>query len=287
MPALNDLVPKPETRVAILIDNSSSMESLSKFVVDTFNEQVDELKKFKDQKITTTLVFFDSGVDLRMVNVPLEDIKKLEYDEYQPNGLTALDDAIGITIDKFRYLKDWQDENVSHLFIIITDGYGNQNKEYSKATVSNMIKELQDKGWTFTYLGANQDIEKVARDYNLHAGNTMSFTPDAKGMKLSSQVTTKGLNNYMASRVDNVRASTSFYSDASTEVKHTPRLEKILNIGKTIMKNDKKDKVAIEEESEEKDLTNVVNEDSMKYDIHMGNESLNAGAQAVKLEEKK
>lgn len=272
MPKLNDVVPKPETRVAILVDNSSSMLSLSKFVVDSFNEQLDSLRKIENQKITISLVFFDDNVDVRMFNSPLEEVKNLTYDDYRPAGMTALDDATGITIDKFRSLKDWQDENLSHLCVIITDGYGNLNKEYAKATVSSMIKDLQENGWTFTYLGANQNIERVAQDYNLHLGNTMSFDASKDGMLRSSAATTRGLGNYFQARAGGQRTISSFYSANEGD----------------IMTDTNKIGMIVDGE-EKKDLTDGKGQAKVKemYDIHMGNADLNKNAVSVKDESKK
>jgi len=258
MPTLEEVKPKPETRVAILVDNSSSMNSLSKFVVDTFNEQVDELRKIKDQKITVSLVFFDSDVDVRMFNVPLEELQNLKHGEYKPAGMTALDDAIGLTIDKFKNLDDWKDENLAHLLVIITDGNGNTNKEYSQRTVANMITEGKNNGWTFTYLGANVDVNKVAKDYNLDIGNTMSYQANGDSLRFSSQVTSRGLNNYFNNtRSKGLRTMDCFYSAAT---------------GDNILEDAKKaNEAGIFEEAKE-DLTDV--EKDAKFDIHMGNKSL-------------
>lgn len=245
MPKLEDVVPKPETRVSILVDNSSSMGSLSSFVVNTFNEQVDELKKVKDQKITVSTIFFDSTVDVRMFNVPLEEVEKMKEGDYRPAGMTALDDAVGITIDKFKNLDDWRDENLSHLVVIITDGYGNVNKEFSQQSVANMIQEGKDNGWTFTYLGANVDVKHVAKKYNLDIGNTMSYEATGKDMMRSSVATRGGLGSYFQARGSGERTTKSFYGGDS-----------IMEKAKEAMK----------------DLTEEKKDDT--FDIHMGNKSL-------------
>lgn len=213
MPTLSELTPKPETRVAIIVDKSGSMSSLSKFAVDTYNEQLAELRKnSKDQRITISLIFFDSDVEIKYFNESLAVAQDLKYEEYQTGTMTALNDAVGVTIDKFKALDGCQDENVSHLVVIITDGHENASKEYHQKTIANNIDLLQKDGWTFTYLGANVDVKKVAQDYNLNLGNTMSYQPTADGLRASSVVTSKGLGNYFGARTRGVRASTSFYA---------------------------------------------------------------------------
>ena len=258
MPKLEEVVPKPETRVSILVDNSSSMSSLSKFVVDSFNEQVDELRKVKDQKITVSLVFFDSYVNVKMFNVPLSEIQNLKPGDYKPSGMTALDDAIGITIGQFKNLDDWKDENISHLVVIITDGHGNVNKEFSQKNVANMIREGKNNGWTFTYLGANVNVEKVARDYNLDLGNTMSYQATGADMMRSSVATSKGLGGYFNARGRGERSVSAFYSGGSAADG-----ENILEQAKKATKTDILD---------DKDLTEAKEDGTV--DIHMGNKSL-------------
>lgn len=256
MPTLNEVKPKPKTRVALIVDKSGSMAHLSKFVVDTYNEQLAKLREnAEDQEITMTLVFFDSKVEVKCFNVPLSEVKDLAYEEYRTGTMTALNDAIGLTIDQFKGLEDFQDENVSHLCVVITDGYENDSKEYHQKTVANNIKMLQEDGWTFTYLGANVDVKKVAQDYNLHQGNTMSYSADASGVKYSSRMTSKGIGSYLGARTRGVRSVSSFYDNAT-------------NIG-GILENDE-------------NLTE--NEKDATFDIHMGNADLNKNAVPLKVE---
>jgi hypothetical protein len=260
MPRLNEILKQPETRVAIIIDNSSSMSPLSKFVVDSFNEQIDELKKIKNQKITVTLAFFSGQTDVKIFDKPIAEVQHLKHDEYKPNGMTALNDATGLIIDKFKQSTDPSKKDLSHLFVIITDGDENASKEYSQATVSNMIKTLQTEGWTFTYLGANQDLNKVVKNYNLHAGNTMEFQPTGASVRASTVNITRGLTNYFAGRESGIMMSDSFYSGAIAEDL------------KTEIKTD---------------TTSLTEPPKVEYDIFMGNPSLNQNAVSITSPSKK
>lgn len=257
MPKLQDIVPKPKTRVAFIIDRSGSMRDLSKFVVDTFNEQLQELQRnAENQEITVSVVFFDSIIDIRSFDVPLSDIKTMEYDEYKTGASTALNDAIGTTIDKIRVLDDSQDDNVSHLMIIITDGYENASKEYSQSTISNYIKDLQETNWTFTYQGANVDVGKVAQQYNFDLGNTVSYSATADGLRLSSEKTSRGIGKFMQARTSGKIKTSSFYEENKDE-----------ELFESLVGDEKNDK-----------------EEEAAYDIHMGNKSL--WEQAIEANEK-
>ena len=66
---------------------------------------------------------------------------------------------MGISLTKLK--AEVKDED--HVLVtIITDGYENASKEYSGKAIMQLVDELKTKGWIFAYIGANQDVEKVA-----------------------------------------------------------------------------------------------------------------------------
>ena len=56
---------------------------------------------------------------------------------------------------------------------IITDGLENASKEYTGYAVKHLVEDLKREGWTFTYMGANQDSVEVA--FNLSIRNARNF----------------------------------------------------------------------------------------------------------------
>jgi len=62
---------------------------------------------------------------------------------------------------------------------IITDGYENASKEYTGAAVKKLVEKLKGEGWTFTYMGANQDSVEVA--FNLSIRNSRNFEATSSG----------------------------------------------------------------------------------------------------------
>ncbi len=65
------------------------------------------------------------------------------------------------------------------LVTVITDGYENASHEYDGAAIKSLVESQKAKGWIFTYIGANQDVEKVASTISIT--NTLSFSADAAG----------------------------------------------------------------------------------------------------------
>ena len=65
------------------------------------------------------------------------------------------------------------------LVTVITDGYENASCEYDGKAIKGLVESLKKKGWVFTYIGANQDVEAVAAAMSIT--NTLSFSADAQG----------------------------------------------------------------------------------------------------------
>ena len=78
-----------------------------------------------------------------------------------------------------KHVKELKDAMV--VVTIITDGMENASKEYSGSAVKSLVDELRHEGWTFTYMGANQDAVEVA--VSLSIRNARNFDYSSKGAK--------------------------------------------------------------------------------------------------------
>ena len=163
----------------IILDESGSMLSIYDQALGGANETIQTIRSSQaassDQKQFLTFVTFDSGnyepVRTIIDTVPIDQVKDLTRDDYRPNGCTPLYDAIGKSLTALEQ-KVTADDQV--LVTIITDGMENSSREFSGASVCEIVKRLRDKGWTFVYIGANQDAVEVARHLNID--NAMNFS---------------------------------------------------------------------------------------------------------------
>ena len=100
-------------------------------------------------------------------------------ERYIPNGYTALYDAIGLTVDRVRenYANELENNQMSVVVIILTDGHENASRRYDMPRIARMIKELEatDK-WTFTILGADFDITSVSSDMNFRSTASINYS---------------------------------------------------------------------------------------------------------------
>ena len=149
--------PKVPASIVFVMDASGSMLSMG-------DEPIQGLNSFyKTQKesgeFTSTLVFFNSVVTFHHQNINGKDVPSLTNDDYHRDGMTALYDAIGMSIE---YQKNIKTENV--IVVILTDGLENASREYKRSTIKTLITKMEEKHkWTFVYLGANQDAFAVSQ----------------------------------------------------------------------------------------------------------------------------
>ena len=66
------------------------------------------------------------------------------------------------------------------LVTIVTDGYENASQEYSGQAIKALVDELKAKGWVFSYIGANHDVESVAASISIT--NTLRFNTTSEGV---------------------------------------------------------------------------------------------------------
>ncbi len=169
----------------IVLDESGSMESIKRATISGFNEVVQTIKEvekqFPDQEHFVTLITFNGGgiktlLDKERVTL----LSEIDERKYQPNASTPLYDALGFGINSLNnYLQDKTEYNV--LVTVLTDGEENASREFNRSQISKIITDLKEKGWTFTYMGANQDVEAVAGALSIE--NSMAFEANDQDMK--------------------------------------------------------------------------------------------------------
>ena len=112
-------------------------------------------------------------------------------ENYRPNALTPLYDAIGRTI------RNLESKKGSKLVVIQTDGYENSSKEFSQKGIFDLISEKKKEGWTFAFLGADIDSWKIGQQLGLDRGNVMNYT--GKESKKAFRVMASSTSSYVDS----------------------------------------------------------------------------------------
>ena len=74
-----------------------------------------------------------------------------------------------------------------------------------------MIEDQKRKGWTFTYIGANHDVENFALSISIT--NTMKFSTDEKDMKRMFDKEKNSRISYSKKIRDKEDTSNDYYTD--------------------------------------------------------------------------
>lgn len=155
--------------VCFVVDESGSMADSQSDVIGGFKKVIDEQKAVKDGTCSISLFKFASEVQEVFIGKDVNEVEYLDEKNYIPGGLTAMNDGIGVAIDKIgEWLRNMKESErpEKNLIVIMTDGYENNSKEYSITKVREMIKHQEDKySWTFLYLGTDITDASAAKDY--------------------------------------------------------------------------------------------------------------------------
>lgn len=168
----------------LLLDESASMTSISEQILHGFNELIKTInktaKEFPDQEHLLAFFTFNSNGIKKLVDfMPTGKFEGLEFKNYNPDGMTPLYDAMGEVINKtLKFTKKLGEFRV--LMTTLTDGMENCSVKYSGGAIGELVGSLKVKGWTFTYIGANHDVESVA--VSLQITNYISFETTHEGV---------------------------------------------------------------------------------------------------------
>lgn len=178
-------VQKLKNYAIFILDESGSMQSMLEQAQSMFNEQMRSVFDSVGEMPTEIWVrrFNTKVQNIVKTFVNEEEVGSMLLRDYAPGEMTALYDAVGMTIQELKKQPDINDPNTSVLFIIISDGMENCSVEFTSG-VADMISELEATGrWTFLYQGTNHDAFSQAGSMAVRYGNTYTFNYSDDGFK--------------------------------------------------------------------------------------------------------
>ncbi len=185
-----------------LLDRSGSMSALHGAVVDGFNEFLSGQKAKDGAGLRLTVVQFDDQDPHEVVVGPvdLHDVVPLRPDQFQPRGMTPLYDAIGAMIAAAEHevaaRAEWGLPAEDVVVVIFTDGLENASREWDHRRIFDRIKAKQDEGWTFVFLGANQDSYDTTRHMGVRASHTSNFAASPVGVAAAFDSVDRSVASY-------------------------------------------------------------------------------------------
>lgn len=213
---------KKETHIVVVLDSSGSMGSIKTETINAFNDFVETVKKDakKGGDTTVSLVVFGergNAVKVKIDKQPVSAIDPLNDETYIPGAYTPMYDGIGTGINLVKS-KDTGQGDIAFLVQIFTDGEENASREFTGPQIRDLVKSLEGKGnWTFTFAGANVDLNRVQQNIGLKLGNMVAFVANDAGMRGMSASNVSGTQSYLSTRGAGGQSMGNFY-DAGQDV---------------------------------------------------------------------
>ncbi|MFN8380218.1 MAG: vWA domain-containing protein [Anaerolineae bacterium] len=216
---------EPEVIIAFLLDETGSMGSVRQATISGFNEYMDTVGIDHPDALISLRLFSTEKYDKVTELTPLTLAPRLSYDNYQPHGGTPLYDCIARLIHETETATARVEPAPEIVFVIMTDGEENSSREFNRERIFQLISQKTELGWTFVYLGANQDAWQVGQSIGVRASSAMTFDADDAGMrasmKMMSNATSRFVDEKMAMRKQSPLAPPSaapdFFTDEDAE----------------------------------------------------------------------
>lgn len=162
------------------------MASIADDIVGGLNQFLAR-QRSEDGEARITVAQFDDQDPFEVLidGVPVREVTDLDRAAYQPRGTTPLYDAIGGMIARVdagaagRRSAGLDEED--QLMLVITDGLENASREHTRASVFDMITERRQAGWSFLFLGADQDSYASGEAMAVAARNIANWDKSTEG----------------------------------------------------------------------------------------------------------
>lgn len=181
------------TLYQFIIDRSGSMSGLEQMVVGGYNEHLSAVRNmqatYPDQQFLVSLLTFDDEIQWLVKPARIGTLQELPSDAFRPRGMTALLDAIGKGMHQIEseYGRKIQNDEMSVVMVIITDGEENSSRFFNVSSIAKKIKERDQTGkWTFSFIGCDFDASNISKKLNIRRENVRNYKKGEYGMMSKS-----------------------------------------------------------------------------------------------------
>ena len=163
------------TDITMVLDRSGSMQSIKDDTIGGFDAFISEQGRLPG-RCTVSLVQFDNVYEEVYTGRDLADVPGLTL---VPRGSTAMLDAIGRAVNAAgaRLAAMPEDGRPGTVIVgIMTDGLENASREFAYPMVKALIEQQEQVyGWTFMYMGANQDAIEVGASLGVARDRSLTY----------------------------------------------------------------------------------------------------------------
>lgn len=168
------------THLLLVVDRSGSMARIAGDMNGGIRSLLHDQAQEPGQLLIDAWVFDD-----RIVKVTdnSEWSDPLLFNLVSPRGSTSLHDAVGSAVtDLGAHLAALPEDRRPGkvVVVIVTDGYENSSQEWTADTVKVLVTQQREQyGWTFLFLGANQDAVLAGSGMGIPAANSVTYAANA------------------------------------------------------------------------------------------------------------
>ena len=163
------------TDITMVLDRSGSMQSIKDDTIGGFDAFTSEQRRLPG-RCTVSLVQFDNVYEEVYTGRDFADVPGLTL---VPRGSTAMLDAIGRAVNATgaRLAAMPEDRRPGTVIVgIMTDGLENASREFTYPMIKALIEQQEQVyGWTFMYMGANQDAIEVGASLGVARDRSLTY----------------------------------------------------------------------------------------------------------------
>ena len=205
--------------INLVNDHSGSMNSICLAALKDYNTNIGAIKDAATREMLDTVVSvigigLGSGVE-RQVVISNPHVLKEAANWPCPGG-TPLYDGIGNAIELMDGLPDINDEHVSVLVMVTTDGQEMHSHKYTADSLARLIKARQATGrWTFVLRVPTGYVNsRSISNLGIPKDNIQGWDTTSEGMAASTVASTQAMDGYFAARSAGKKSSSTFYANA-------------------------------------------------------------------------
>lgn len=207
-----------KTIVALLLDESGSMNLGCKQTMDGYNQQLVTLRQNATEIGCRVIQSnFNSTANLIADDADANEVVNLNSSTYRPNGGTALYDSVAAMVKHILQRPDAHDENTSILLSINTDGDDMSSKIWTADSLVQFRELMRtisaNDRWTVALAGPDTKLREFADCMSVSSDNVAAFIPESvqsRVMAMDSGV--QAMGSYISARSAGLMKSEMLYA---------------------------------------------------------------------------
>jgi hypothetical protein len=234
------------TCMVFILDETGSMAPVKTKTLSGINEFIKSQDNPALGVCNMTLIKFNSGgINTVFENKLISDVPALTEEDYKPAFVTPLYDAVAYGIRKAEAMVKLQNDVIEHLsgspnpdkplvlIAIMTDGMENASQETKLSDLNALVSKKQAAGWTFAFLGCDQDSWMAAGNMGIPVGNRAMYASGSpeQGFTKYSNGTSALRASYACGQTDGMGTNNFFAANdqAKDLIDQNEILEKLRN----------------------------------------------------------